>query len=332
MNPKERIQAVLDGKWPDRVPVSFWHHFPPHQITGQAAVDAHVKFLEAYDLDFCKVMNDHPFPRGRLEVLSTAKDLRRIHPIPEDAEGFAPQLEVLRKLRERVGPDIFLCTTMFNAWTTMRNLTAPPKKHHGPPTLGETNEKDATLSRLLKEDRSAFQAALNVIGQSLGAFGKACLDAGADGIFLSVRDDWVDTPVNGPDVYDAMVRDVDLQILREVDTGSFNMLHVCGVPKNLMRFAAYPVQVLNWADRAAGPSLAYARDRVKTTLAGGVDNLTTLPDGSPEDCMEEVRDALRQAKGRPIIITPGCTYDPEKVPEANLHAVVRAAHEYQHSE
>jgi uroporphyrinogen-III decarboxylase len=49
--------------------------------------------------------------------------------------------------------------------------------------------------------------------------------------------------------------------------------------------------------------------------------------GSEEDVEREVRDALAQAGNRPLIIAPGCTYDPNRVPEANLRAMVRAARE-----
>ena len=85
--------------------------------------------------------------------------------------------------------------------------------------------------------------------------------------------------------------------------------------------------MINWADRAAGPSIAYARERAKPAIAGGIDNLGVMPNGTPAECADEVRDALRQAKDRPIMITPGCTYDPDKVPAENLHAVVKAARE-----
>jgi hypothetical protein len=56
-----------------------------------------------------------------------------------------------------------------------------------------------------------------------------------------------------------------------------------------------------------------------------MDNLRTWAEGSPEACAEEARDALRQAGDRPIILGPGCTYDPQRVNEANLKAVVSAA-------
>ena len=114
-------------------------------------------------------------------------------------------------------------------------------------------------------------------------------------------------------------------ILDAAADASFNMLHMCGRPQDFKAFAAYPVQVINWADRAAGPSIAYARDRAKPAIAGGVDNLKTMPNGTPQDCANEVRDALRQAKDRPIMITPGCTYDPKAVPPENLKAIVAAA-------
>ena len=51
-----------------------------------------------------------------------------------------------------------------------------------------------TISRFLAEDRQAVGEALATIGESLARFAARCVAAGADGIFLSVRDDWVDTP------------------------------------------------------------------------------------------------------------------------------------------
>ncbi len=46
--------------------------------------------------------------------------------------------------------------------------------------------------------------------------------------------------------------------------------------------------------------------------------------GSPADCAAEVADALRQAGERPILIAPGCTYDPAAVPKENLLAIRHA--------
>ncbi len=325
MTKRSRVEAVLAGSRPDRPPVSFWHHFAPPGHTGQPAVEAHLRHLEAFDLDFLKVMNDHPYPREGFNIIRTVADLARIRPLPADHPGFTGQYEVLSRLARALGPDVLMCTTVFNPWATLRYLVAPPSDVHGPPKLAAQDERDQVITALLREDRAAVKAAVAAIAESLAGFAAGCIRAGAHGVFLSVRDDWVNTRENGPDTYDEICRSADLAILGAAASGTFNMLHICGRAQNFKAFADYPVDVINWADRTAGPSIAYARDRVKPAIAGGVDNLRTLPEGLPEDCAAEVRDALRQAGTRPILITAGCTYDPEKVPRANLEAVVEAA-------
>lgn len=327
MTKKERVSAVLKGRKPDHSPVSFWYHFPPDQALGAAAVESHVKHLETYDLDFLKVMNDYEYPRGDIGVVQSVADLRKIKALHGDQPEFSGQLDVIRQLRKRIGSDILTANTVFNTWSVLRRLVAPPNNHHSPPKLKDaTDERDKTISRLLKEDRAAVKAALEAIGVSLAAFAGACIAAGATGVFLSVRRDWVNTPENGEKTYDELVRSTDLQILTAATSAPFNILHVCGVPGSLKPFADYPAAVINWADRAAGPSITDARKQItKMALAGGIENLKVLPQGKPEDVANEVRDALKEAGDRPILITPGCTYDPTKVPQENLKAIVDTA-------
>ncbi len=321
----ERVSAVLAGQEPDRPPVSLWCHFPSDAWFGPAAVDAHLKHLQTYDLDFLKVMNDNGYPT-RPEI-RTASDLRSFPVLGGDEEGYGRQLDLLRALSAELKGKVLLSTTMFNAWAVLRRLATPKIiDRHGPPSLGPpTTEADRRMGELIAEDRAAVGQALAAIAASQANFGRMCIEAGADGIFLSVRDDWVNTSQNGPDTYEELVRTGDRKILRAAGDGRFNMLHVCGVPQDFEAFAAYPVQAINWADRAAGPAISDVIGRVQPAVSGGVDNLSTLPRGKPENVSAEVRDALQQAGDRPIMITPGCTYDPEAVPDENIHAMVGAA-------
>src|SRR5438105_3023289 len=82
--------------------------------------------------------------------------------------------------------------------------------------------------------------AVNSKTATLTNFARNCLAAGADGIYLSVRDDWVDTAENGAGVYDRLVRDSDLKILSAAAGGTLNILHVCGTPLDFARFGSYP--------------------------------------------------------------------------------------------
>jgi uroporphyrinogen decarboxylase len=102
------------------------------------------------------------------------------------------------------------------------------------------------------------------------------------------------------------------------------MLHVCGQAVDFARFGQYPVHVINWADRYAGPTISDAVSLTEPAICAGLDNLGTMVSGSPEDCARQVADALEQAGGRPIMIAPGCTFDPHAVPEDNLRAIRRA--------
>jgi hypothetical protein len=47
--------------------------------------------------------------------------------------------------------------------------------------------------------------------------------------------------------------------------------------------------------------------------------------GNPsQQVRDEMIDAIRQAGKRPIMIAPGCTFDPARVPAANLQALAGA--------
>ena len=328
MNKLDRVAAVLAGRQPDRLPVSFWYHFPADCACGPRAVEAHVRHAETYDLDFLKIMDDNRYPRPATAagVIAEVGDLDKLSVLRGDEDTFGLQLELIGALTQRLASELPLATTVFNAWGTLRNLTVPPIATHGPPSLadGTIDPRDALLTRFLHAAPEAVARALSVIAESTANFARHCLAAGANGIYLSVRDDWVETPQNGLGTYDRVVRTSDLTILAGTQQGTFNMLHVCGQAVDFDRFAAYPVQVLSWADRYAGPSIAAVVGQVRPALCAGLDNLGTMVTGSPDDCARQVADAVAQAAGCPILIAPGCTFDPHVVPPENLHAIRRA--------
>ncbi len=327
MNKIERVTAVVEGRQPDRPPVSFWHHFSPEAAAGPRAVEAHLRHVETYDLDFLKLMNDNRYPRQALPngVIAEVHDLEKLSVLGGDEDAFGRQLDLIGELARRAAGRFRMMTTIFNSWSTLRQMTVPDSGAHGPPSIDDSvDPQDAAMSRLLRDAPDALGRALEVVAQSLANFARHCLAAGADGVFLSARDDWVDSPENGPTTYRRLVQPGDLAILAAARSGTFNMLHVCGRPLDFRRFAGYPVQVINWADRYAGPSIAEVAEWVQPALCAGLDNLETMVLGSPEDCARQVADAMNQANGRPIMIAPGCTYDPQQVPAANLHAIRRA--------
>ncbi len=327
MNKIERVSAVLKGSWPDRLPVSFWYHFGPDALWGPKAIEAHVRHVETYDLDFLKVMCDgrYPLPHRADGIIGDVADLDRLAPMRGDEDVFGRHLVVLQALSRRFAGELWMATTIFNSWSTLRRLMASDSDVHGPPTRGRVVDiRDEKLSRFLAEAPGVLAKALDAITQTLSNFARNCLAVGANGIYLAVRDDWVDSPENGLGVYDRLVRAGDLKILSGAASGTLNILHVCGKPLDFGRFGQYPVQVLNWADRIGGPPIAHVASWLRPAICCGIDNLGTLLSGSPADIEREVADAVQQAAGRPIMIAPGCTFDQHKVPPANLRAIRQA--------
>ena len=327
MDKIERVSAVLEGRQPDRLPISFWYHFGPDAVAGPKAVEAHIRHAETYDLDFLKVMCDgrYPLPQASQGAIEDSADLERLVPMRGDEDIFGRHLEVLQALSRRFKGELLMTTTLFNSWSTLRRLMAPDLDVHGPPSRHRIADvRDAKMSKFLSESPAALAKALGAITETLANFARNCLAAGADGIYLSVRDDWVDTAENGTGVYDRLVREDDLKILSAASGATLNFLHVCGVPLDFTRFGGYPVHALNWADRIGGPPIAEVASWLKPAICGGIDNLGTLISGTPRKIEHEVADAVEQAAGRPIIVAPGCTFDGHAAPTANLHAI-RAA-------
>ncbi len=324
MDKVERVFRVIEGRRPDRAPVSFWHHFSDDLVCGSAAVTAHMDHLKTFDLDFLKVMNDNGYPHEG--PIRTVQELATLAELNGEEPAFARQLDLVADLKRRLADRVLMTTTVFNAWATLRHLVKEKSPGHRPPNLdASVDPASATLLRFYQEDPSIVKAAIQAVGTSLSRFAGRCVEAGADGIFMSVRDDWLDGRDGDGPRYDDLVRESDQAILSAAASARFNMLHVCGKAVNFQAFAEYPVQVINWADRAAGPAIGEVKDWVKPAICGGVDNLSTLPDGTAEDVDGQVADALSQAAERPIMISAGCTYDPARVPGLNLKAICRAA-------
>jgi uroporphyrinogen decarboxylase len=116
-------------------------------------------------------------------------------------------------------------------------------------------------------------------------------------------------------------RPYDLMALRGSTDGWLNVLHVHG-EKNLMfdLILDYPVQVLSWSDRLAGPSLREVRVKTSKALMGGWNEFGPLSQGPIEQIQAEALDAIAQTGGRKFILANGCS-----VPDDTDHGILEAA-------
>jgi uroporphyrinogen decarboxylase len=294
MTRTERVMAAVRGEPVDRLPVCFWHHFEPAG-SGRRLAEASLRFFdETFDLDILKIMPDIPYPFPR-RSLKTADDWRLVEPIDPTRSRFVQQrAESVHVLRDELGFDTPIIVTLFSPLCEALYFAADRVE----------------FLRLAQESPAIIHEALVTIADNLRAHIADVIAAGADGVFFALQG--CSTAVMPVELYRELGRPYDLLALGGAANGWLNVLHVHG-EQDLMfdQVLDYPVQVLNWSDRLAGPSLREARGMTSKCLMGGWHEFGPLSNGPEEKILEEAKDAVAQTAGRRFILANGCSVPDE---------------------
>ena len=297
MTRTERVMAAVNGAEVDRVPVCFWHHFQP-EGSGRAMAEATLRFFDdEFDLDIAKVMPDIPYPFPQRSI-SNVNDWRLFEPIDQlRSRYFRERAESVALLRDVLGFDTPVIMTVFSPLAE---------------AMYAARDRELFMAHAA-EHPVVIHEALSIIAENLAAHMRDIIAAGADGVFFSIQG--ATSAIMSEQQYREFGRPYDLMALRGAGNGWLNVLHVHG-ERDLMfeQILDYPVQVLSWSDRLAGPSLREARVMTSKCLMGGWNEFGPLSNG-PEDQIEaEARDALAQTGGRKFILANGCSVPDETDP------------------
>jgi len=324
MTRRERIAATLRGEPTDRPAVSLWHHFPGQDRTPSGLAEATIGFQREYNVDLIKLM-----PTGMYSVMDYGVDIklsdgpggstrfasgpvhgpddwRRLPAVSPERGMLRDQLQVVRLVRDALGPDTPIIQTIFSPLTMASKL------------VGSTD----VVVRTATEHEPAVREALARMADDVVAFGKACLKAGVDGFFFATQLAGRTTLPDG--LYRRLGAPYDVRILRELRAGAWcTMLHLHGENPMFELAEEYPVDIVNWHDRDTRPSLAEAMQLTTRALAAGIARGGVIAKGRADEAAAEVRDAVQQTNGRRVIVAPGCVI-PYRAPAENLLAARNA--------
>lgn len=309
MTKTERVMAAVDGRAVDRLPVCFWHHFKPEGSGRKLAAATYRFFEQTFDLDILKIMPDipYPFPRHGVRQLD---DWRLIEPLNHEHSRFLQQrAEAVHVLREEVGFDTPIIMTVFSPLCEALHFA----------------ESRELFFQHAQQSPSVVHEALSIIAGNLKTHIADVIEAGADGVFFALQGC---TRVDmSPELYREIGRPYDLIALQGAINGWLNVLHIHG-ERDLMfdQLLDYPVQVLSWSDRIAGPSLREARSMTSKCLMGGWNEFGALSNGPEEAIIQEAKDAVAQTHGRKFILANGCSV-PDETDERWLHIARRVVDE-----
>lgn len=322
MTRRARVQAAFHGGPVDRVPISFWQHFPGRDGTPSGLAEATLRYQERYDLDFLKLM-----PTGMYSVMDygvavvpsgdpigttifargpirETGDWDRLPAVSPERGILADQVDAVRRLRSALGGDVPMLQTIFSPLTMVAKLAGAP------------------MAAVVREHEAALHPTLDRFADDVIAFGLACLAAGADGFFFATQ---LAAPgALSPRVYERFGVPYDLKVLSALRGRSWGIiLHLHGDEPLFDLSDRYPVDAVNWHARETIPPLAQAIHQTGRGLVGGIARMGPVAAGTPDEVVAEARDAVAQTDGRRLVLAPGCVI-PTTAPEANLLALRRS--------
>lgn len=304
MNSRQRLRAAIDGQPVDRVPIALWRHFPGDDQKAESLAAAHVAFQQRYRWDFLKVTpasgyygddwglrasykpNREGVRHYTDRPIKNAGDWTRLKTLDVTSGVYGRELHALRFISESL-PDTLIISTVFSPLTVARTLSG-----------------DQAFLRYLRENSDEVHRGLDVITDVTARFAAETLSSGSDGIFFATQ--CATRSYMTVEEYEEFGRPYDLRVLADARGSDLTVLHVHGEDIMFDELTDYPVDAINWHDRRTAPTLADARTRFSGALAGGIDELTTLSTGTPDQIAAEIADAVAQASGSRLIVAAGC--------------------------
>ena len=303
MNKIERLKTVISGELPDRVPASFWLHFPQAQAHGEESVKAHLSFYRQADVDFLKIMNEHPYWVDT--TIKYPSDWRKLKPAPLSSKFYQDQLDEIKMITDELQGECLTTTTIFNPFSSGNHASGRLVTEH------------------LKADPESVSIGLATIAESLAEFALACLDAGTDGIYFSAQGGEADRFEEHE--FLKSIKPNDLTVLNAIkNKGALNIVHICRDNIRLHLYSNYPGHVFNWAvTEPKNLSLKSGNKLFNRPILGGMDNRGIIVNGHPQEIEAAVHQVIRSVGPRNLILGADCTL-PTEINIDNIRAAVEA--------
>ena len=326
MTKRERVMAAVRGDQVDRVPVSLWLHNFATENSAETLTAETLHLARRFGWDFLKPQSRAqcfaemwglrytasreratPYTVTRVP-LTTAEDLRGLEPADPRGGALGEQLQALRAIRKAVGTETPIIWTVFSPLMVLPFLLAGGR---------------AAAVSLMRSEPAAVDHALGAMTETLGAYARAAVAEGGDGIFYATN--MATQELSTAAECRRFQRPYDLRILGQVQNAPFNVLHVCGAGILFDEFADYPMAALSWATVPGNPSLREAHRRTGRAVIGGLPAKPDIAGLAPSEVEARGRRAIAEMNGRFVLLGPDCSINPD-TPEAVMDAATTATH------
>jgi len=325
MNKREWLERWIANETLEKTPVGFWFHFAQDELAGvfhedgsidrkiiEKNIEGHKKFFNDFHPDMIKIMTDGFFIYPNREFLEaeTPQDLRKVKSIGEHHPWIEEQASYAETIAGLFGKEVMLFYNIFSPATTFKFVRLGNKEF-----LSRNINPETLLADLIIKDREAVLHALNIAAQDLAVLASRVIQAGADGVYLSVQN-ISDARING-ELHRFALFPGDCRVLNSAKSakngGVYNILHICGYnghTNNFNDFTDYPADIFNWAAVFENFPLEYGKKLFgDKPVIGGFDNTTNgiLYKGSREEILAETKRILAGAGRKGVALGADCT-------------------------
>lgn len=299
------LAGTLD---PSYVPAAFFIHFPGDKKEGDAAAQVHLEHLLKSNMDILKVQFEQRMPR--IAHLDRQETWDSIAPLPEDF--YRPTLEIIRKIQETAGQDVYVLSTIYSPYQVARQSLTEPQ-----------------VAIAAKERPEDLKRVLDYYADALIWLVKECKAIGIEGFYTCTQGGEMKF-YDIPGWFDEIIKPNDLKVMNECNKGTkMNILHICdweGPYDDLTRYVDYPGQIINTPNHLNGVPFTI-EDGVKLfgrPVMGGLDRHKEIVKGSEEEVVAAVNEALNHAPKGKTMLGAECTVGGASY--ANIRAAVSTAH------
>ncbi|MFX0114694.1 MAG: uroporphyrinogen decarboxylase family protein [Candidatus Hodarchaeota archaeon] len=323
-------EAFKGSGFTEKIPISVWKHFPNDDRTPEGLAERELEFQKRFDPDLkkicfhgryccvdygCEIYYDGSLSGStncKEHGIKSIADWESLEPVDVNDGEFGKQVKAVELLHKELEDTVPMMATVFSPITVADKLTdnLPSQLHSSPDIIEE---------------------ALEILKGITIEFSRACLDAGAQGIFYASQQ------VSGEDTKGGLTQEEFNRFSLRPDTtvlgkirpkAEFIVMHLHG---HNLRFKevteAYPIDATNWHDQQTFPSLAKARELFSGTLLGGIDENGSLRNDSEEEIEAKLQKTLNTFGQGKLIVAPGCVI-PQDVPDQSIEAAVNAIRKF----
>ncbi len=280
INKRDAIFSLIEGKRLDGyIPSAFFVHFGEGYKTGDAAVNRHLEYFQAIDMDFIKVQYEAEFPR--LTSISQPKDWEKMPFYKKDF--FEKQLYVVKELVKKGKKDAPVIATLYSPFMS----------------AGHTVGGDL-LTEHLKTDPEKVKKGMEIIAESTLIFANECIKLGVDG-FLASTQGGEGFRFQDPKIFKEYVKPYDLVVMNRINEAcACNVLHICDYVADYddySPFVDYPGHIVNCSMKVGNelyaPSEFY--QQFNRPIFGGLEKRGPISKDSKSSLIHTVSAVLKNA-------------------------------------